>query len=134
MKNQAKVTCPKHWIPGCICDLNTQKPDERCYIHGHPDWKVCPYCGAFRGEENCITCGCSFGVVKHPYLYTDGALDKYLPTDNKQVIRNSTIKLSDLKKGDCFIEMKDGPIQVAAGDAYITADEIMRYWAVAMEK
>ena len=53
-----RMKCPDDWKVFCSCDLSAIDPDEGCYIHGYPDYRVCPYCGTFkRMGWPCKRCG-----------------------------------------------------------------------------
>jgi len=59
----AKTKCPKNWKPHCSCSTIALEPSDKCWIHGAPDWRFCPYCGKFRYDNICTSCGCRYGVT-----------------------------------------------------------------------
>lgn len=62
-KNKKKLD-GTNYTPGCTCDSLGLEPDDLCYIHGFPDYNVCPYCGQFRGRSPCKRCGCAYSLPK----------------------------------------------------------------------
>jgi hypothetical protein len=59
-----KSKCPKHWWPTCCCSPDGLEPSEKCWIHGVPDLRFCPYCNKFRYNNPCTSCGCTYGISK----------------------------------------------------------------------
>jgi hypothetical protein len=56
--------CPPNYRPGCSCSVVGLEPSESCPVHGWPDPRQCPYCGAFRSPVRpCKRCGCVYGLT-----------------------------------------------------------------------
>lgn len=57
-----KIDEGENYRPGCRCSVTALEPDYKCWIHGYPDPRQCPYCGQIRGWKPCKRCGCKTGL------------------------------------------------------------------------
>jgi hypothetical protein len=58
------MKCPEGWKPGCVCSMVALAPSDDCWVHGLGDGRFCPYCGKFRYNNVCKSCGCDYGIDK----------------------------------------------------------------------